>query len=125
MVKVYTSSVINAPSDRLWATIRDFNALPKWHPAIAESRIEGNEPADKVGCVRDFTLKDGGRIRGRLLAQTSAPGQSEIANCGDLVGPVPALDPALGDRRMPALMRVEIAQERPHLVDGRIDDGGP
>jgi len=68
MVKVYTSSVINAPSDRLWATIRDFNALPKWQPAIAESRIEGNEPADKVGCVRDFTLKDGGRIRGRLLA---------------------------------------------------------
>ena len=68
MVKVYTSSVINAPADRVWATIRDFNALPKWHPAIAESRIEGNEPADKVGCVRDFTLKDGGRLRERLLA---------------------------------------------------------
>ena len=68
MVKVYTSSVINAPAERVWATIRDFNALPKWHPAIAESRIEGNEPADKVGCVRDFTLRDGGRLRERLLA---------------------------------------------------------
>jgi uncharacterized protein YndB with AHSA1/START domain len=68
MVKVYTSSVINAPADRVWSALRDFNALPKWHPAIAESRIEGNEPADKVGCVRDFTLKDGGRIRERLLA---------------------------------------------------------
>jgi uncharacterized protein YndB with AHSA1/START domain len=67
MVKVYASSVISAPADRVWATIRDFNALPKWHPAIAESRVEGNEPADKVGCVRDFTLKDGGRIRERLL----------------------------------------------------------
>jgi hypothetical protein len=68
VVKVYTSSVLNAPADRVWGAIRDFNALPKWHPAIAESRIEGNEPADKVGCVRDFTLKDGGRIRERLLA---------------------------------------------------------
>jgi hypothetical protein len=68
VVKVYTSSVINAQADRVWSALRDFNALPKWHPAIAESRIEGNEPADKVGCVRDFTLKDGSRIRERLLA---------------------------------------------------------
>jgi len=36
--------------------VRDFNGLPNWHPAIAESRIEGGEPADKIGCVRDFTL---------------------------------------------------------------------
>ena len=68
MVRVYTSSVINAPADRVWTTIRDFNAMPKWHPAIAESRIEANDPSDKVGCVRDFTLKDGGRVRERLLA---------------------------------------------------------
>src|SRR5947208_10395084 len=68
MVKVYTSSVINAAADRVWSVIRDFNAMPKWHPGIAESRIEGNDPADKVGCIRNFTLKDGGRVRERLLA---------------------------------------------------------
>jgi hypothetical protein len=68
MVKVYTSSVIDAPADKVWATLRDFNGLPSWHPGIAESRIEGREPADKIGCVRNFTLKDGGRIRERLLA---------------------------------------------------------
>ncbi len=68
MVKVYTSSVIDAPADRVWARIRDFNALPEWHPAIADSRIENNEPADKVGCVRNFNLHDGGNIRERLLA---------------------------------------------------------
>lgn len=67
MVKVYTSSVIEAPADRVWSVIRDFNAMPKWHPGVAESRIEGNDPADKVGCIRNFTLKDGGRIRERLL----------------------------------------------------------
>jgi hypothetical protein len=68
MVKVYTSTVIEAPAERVWAQIRDFNGLPSWHPAIAESRIEGREPADKIGCVRNFTTKDGGRIRERLLA---------------------------------------------------------
>ncbi len=68
MAEVYTSSIINAPADRVWARIRDFNALPAWHPLIAESRIEGRAPSDKVGCVRDFRLKDGGRIREKLLA---------------------------------------------------------
>jgi hypothetical protein len=68
MVKVYTSSVIDAPATYVWARIRDFNGLPDWHPGIAESRIELGQPADKVGCIRNFTLKDGGRIREQLLA---------------------------------------------------------
>lgn len=68
MVKVYTSSVIDAPADRVWATVRDFNALPQWHPAIRDSKIEGNHPSDKVGCIRNFNLRDGGNIRERLLA---------------------------------------------------------
>lgn len=35
---------------------------------MADSRIENNLPADRVGCVRNFRLKDGGTIRERLLA---------------------------------------------------------
>ena len=68
MIKVYTSSVIDASADAVWAHIRDFNGLPKWHPAIAESRIEGNWPADRVGCIRNFQLRDGGTIREQLLS---------------------------------------------------------
>jgi len=68
MAKVFVSSVIDAPIDDVWARVRDFNALPDWHPAIAESRIEEGQPSDRVGCVRDFTFKAGGRIRERLLA---------------------------------------------------------
>lgn len=68
MAKVYTSTVIAASADRVWQTIRDFNGLPDWHPAITESRIEGGAPADQVGCVRAFRLADGGFIRERLLA---------------------------------------------------------
>ena len=67
MVKVYISSVIDAPADRVWAAIRDFNALPKWHPAIKDSHIEGGLPSDRVGCIRNFNLKDGGNIREQLL----------------------------------------------------------
>ncbi len=68
MARVYISSVIGAPADRIWQTIRDFNALPDWVPAVRESRIEGGQPSDQVGCVRAFRLEDGGFLRERLLA---------------------------------------------------------
>ena len=68
MAKVYRSTVLDAPADRVWRDIRDFNGLANWHPAIALSRIEHSHPADKVGCVRNFQLKDGGRIREKLLS---------------------------------------------------------
>ena len=67
MARVYVSSVVNAPAARVWARVRDFNGMPSWHPAIAESRIEGGEPSDKVGCVRDFRLHNGDRLREQLL----------------------------------------------------------
>jgi hypothetical protein len=67
MARVYVSSVINASAARVWARVRDFNGLPNWHPAIAESRIENGEPADKVGCIRSFTLRNSDRLREQLL----------------------------------------------------------
>src|SRR3546814_2829625 len=68
MAEVYASSVIAAPAGRVWERVRDFNGLPGWHPLIVESRIEAGAPADQVGCVRAFRLKDGGFIREKLLA---------------------------------------------------------
>lgn len=68
MAKVYISTVINAPADRVWARVRDFNGLPDWTDFVTESRIEESLPADKIGCVRAFHLADGGFIRERLLA---------------------------------------------------------
>lgn len=67
MARVYVSSVVNAPAKRVWDRIRDFNALPKWHPRIRDSRIEEALPADKVGCVRNFHLQNGDNLRERLL----------------------------------------------------------
>jgi hypothetical protein len=67
MPRVYVSSVINAPAARVWERVRDFNALPRWVPAVRESRIENGEPADKIGCVRAFRLQNGDPLRERLL----------------------------------------------------------
>lgn len=68
MIRIYTSSVIDAAADTVWSRIRDFNGLPQWHPGIADSRIENNDPSDRVGCIRHFHTRDGGKIRERLMA---------------------------------------------------------
>ena len=68
MIRVTRSAVIDAPIERVWAVLRDFNSHTAWHPVVAESEIEGGEPSDQVGCVRRFTLRDGNRIREQLLA---------------------------------------------------------
>ena len=33
MIKVYRSAIISASADKVWTLVRDFNGLPKWHPA--------------------------------------------------------------------------------------------
>ncbi len=68
MVKVFVSSVIPAPADKVWAVVRDFNAMPSWHPVIARSTIEGGRPSDSVGCIRNMTMSDGVRVREQLLS---------------------------------------------------------
>jgi Polyketide cyclase / dehydrase and lipid transport len=68
MAQVYISSVLQAPASAVWKVVRNFNALPDWTPFVAESRIEQNMPPDQIGCIRNFRLKDGGKIRERLLA---------------------------------------------------------
>jgi hypothetical protein len=67
MIRVYTSSVIDAPAEAVWARVRDFNAMPQWHPLIRDSRIENRMASDQVGCVRCFHVQDGGLIREQLL----------------------------------------------------------
>ena len=68
MVIVDKSTIVDAPVDRVWATLRDFNGHDQWHPAVAESHIEDTRPSDMVGAVRSFRLQDGAELRERLLA---------------------------------------------------------
>ena len=95
---------------RVWERVRDFNGLPRWHPLVRDSRIENGEPADRIGCVRDFHLQNGDRIRERLLGLSdydyfctySIPREPDAADrlCRD-----PAAD--TGDRRRPQLCRMD------------------
>jgi NADPH:quinone reductase-like Zn-dependent oxidoreductase len=68
VIRVRRSAVIDAPIERVWEVLRDFNSHSAWHPAVGPSEIENGEPSDQIGCVRSFTLKDGNHIREQLLA---------------------------------------------------------
>lgn len=72
MGRTYRSTIIAAPVDRVWGLIRDFDALPAWHPLIAASEIEYASPGDRVGAVRRFRLHDGGVLREQLLSLDDA-----------------------------------------------------
>ncbi len=68
MTKIFVSAVIDAPIEKVWARVRDFNNLPEWHPKFSRSHIEDGLPSDRIGCVRNFDIAEGGgTIRERLL----------------------------------------------------------
>jgi NADPH:quinone reductase len=65
--RVVRSTIIDAPIERVWAVLRDFNSHDQWHGVVAKSHIEEQQRGDQVGCVRCFTLQGGNRIREQLL----------------------------------------------------------
>ena len=68
MARVVKSTIIDAPTDRVWDVLRDFNGHDRWHPAVATSAIERAQSSDRIGCVRRFKLVDGSELREQLLA---------------------------------------------------------
>jgi NADPH2:quinone reductase len=77
--RVVRSTIIDAPIERVWAVLRDFNSHHQWHDAIAQSHIEADERSDQVGCIRNFTLTDGNRLREQLL--TLSDTEHKITYC--------------------------------------------
>src|SRR6185369_3459196 len=63
--------------------------------------------------------------RQQLLPNLVAILEREITHATDLVGRLAALDGGGADGGMPGRVAVEIAQDRPHAVDRRVDHGGP
>jgi len=56
---VYISYVIDAPIEKVWGIMRDYNGMPSYHPGIKNSVIENDSPSDQIGCVRRLTLAEG------------------------------------------------------------------
>jgi hypothetical protein len=67
MARVYISAVMDIPLEEAWGVLRDFNALPVYHPFFSKSEIEDGKPSDQIGCVRKFFTHEGGHIREELL----------------------------------------------------------
>ncbi len=70
MVNIYVSTIIKAPAGEVWDFLRDFNNHDQWHPAVDKSEIEDGKSSTEVGCVRNFTLMDGSRIREQLISMS-------------------------------------------------------
>ena len=106
------SAIIDAPIERVWAVLRDFNSHAAWHPVVAESHIERGEPSDQVGCVRNFTLRDGNHIREQLLTLSDR----------DFVSTYCILDATLPMRRYVATVTLEARHgRRAHVLALGID----
>jgi mxaD protein len=58
---------IKAPVSKVWATIKDFDSLDKWHPGFAKDEIVKGANS-KVGAVRSLTVKGGPTFTEELLA---------------------------------------------------------
>ena len=66
-LKVTETIEIRAPADKVWAAVKDFDSLNKWHPGFAsDTLVKGanNQP----GAVRSLTIKDGPTFTEELLA---------------------------------------------------------
>jgi uncharacterized protein YndB with AHSA1/START domain len=70
MPAITVSTVIDAPIEKVWARIRDFNGLPNWHPRMVKSEIEGGRHAHEVGSIRNFQIVSGATVREKLLAHS-------------------------------------------------------
>lgn len=57
---------INAPAEKVWEKVSNFNDLGAWHPAVKKTEIIKGEN-NKVGAERLLTLQDDGTIKEKLL----------------------------------------------------------
>jgi uncharacterized protein YndB with AHSA1/START domain len=57
--KVFCSSVLQIPADRVWAVMRNFAGMSDWHPEISDMAMIGGVPSAKVSGVRGFRFGQG------------------------------------------------------------------
>lgn len=67
-MKTVETVTIKAPAAKVWALVSDFNGMPKWHPAVKESKVEEKDGAT----LRLLTLQDGGTILEQLRSKNDA-----------------------------------------------------
>jgi NADPH2:quinone reductase len=88
-IRLIRSAVIEAPIERVWAVLRDFNSHERWHPAVTRSQMENDFDGDVVGGVRRFSLTDGAELREQLLHHSD---RDTTITYSILDSPLPLLD---------------------------------
>src|SRR5690349_13580484 len=58
---------INAPPEKVWSIVKDYDGIPKWHPAFKGDVIKSGKNNTK-GAVRTLTLGSGESFDEELLA---------------------------------------------------------
>jgi len=70
-LNVVESVEIKAPLSKVWATVKDFDGLAKWHPGFSGSELVSGSNG-KAGAVRKLTIKDGPSFNEKLLHYDAA-----------------------------------------------------
>ena len=68
MAETFASAVLPADVAAVWSTVRDFDGLPGWQPAVADSVLGGGDAPDRVGALRTLRMADGSTVVERLVA---------------------------------------------------------
>ena len=88
-MKVFESTIINAPADKVWAVMRDFVGLTVWSNAVTGAHITNGKAADQVGAIRHLDIVDGSVFIETLVALSD----EEMWLKYDIVeGPIPVTD---------------------------------
>jgi len=67
MLHVTEKVEINAPVEKVWDAVKNYDGLNTWHPGFSGDEIVKGEN-NKVGAVRKLTVKDGPSFTEELLA---------------------------------------------------------
>ena len=118
-IGVESRAGLEAAPERVWALIRDFDAMPAWNASVLTSRIEDG-PTDRVGCTRVLDFGAGGIWVHRL---TGLSDEDRVLQYRIVGGPEPA---PLGLRDYRARMQVRPDRLRPTqacVLEWRADFG--
>ena len=88
-MKVFESTVIEAPAAEVWPILRNFIGLTVWSNAVADAKIVNGKAADQVGAVRQLDIVDGTVFVETLITLSD----SQMCLQYDIVeGPIPVTD---------------------------------
>lgn len=88
-MKVFASTVIDAPAAEVWALVRDFTGLTAWSNVVTAAGITNDRAPDQVGAVRRLEIEGGGVFVETLVALSDA---DRCLSYDIVEGPIPVSD---------------------------------